>query len=110
MSDPEFQILDFEWGMILEHDFNIYMANCEESLEEDILNQIEFDEDNEWIKDSFTITLSTNFETLSGQPFCGCDTCYTREQLYFLVPRIIKAYKEGKITLTEDFKKEPNEE
>jgi len=44
----------------------------------------------------------SEFETLSTLPFCGCQTCYTREQLFFLVPRIIKAYKEGIIVLTEE--------
>lgn len=35
--------------------------------------------------------------TLSGEPFCGCTTCWTREQLYFLVPKIISGYLNGKV-------------
>lgn len=40
--------------------------------------------------------------TLSGEPFCGCDTCFWRESLFFLVPRIIEGYKTGKIVVDED--------
>ncbi len=40
-------------------------------------------------------------ETLSGELFCGCDTCFWREALFFLVPRIIDGYKTGKLTLDE---------
>ena len=28
-------------------------------------------------------------ETLSGEPFCGCSTCFWREALFYLVPRLI---------------------
>jgi hypothetical protein len=38
-------------------------------------------------------------ETLSGEPFCGCPTCFWREALFFLVPRLIEGYEEGKIEL-----------
>lgn len=38
-------------------------------------------------------------ETLSEELFCGCSNCFWRETLFFLVPRIIEGYKEGKITL-----------
>lgn len=44
----------------------------------------------------------TDVETLTGEPFCGCDTCLWREALTYLVPRIIKGYKEGKIVLDEE--------
>lgn len=40
-------------------------------------------------------------ETLSGEPFCGCSSCFWRETLFFLVPKIIKGYKEGKLELEE---------
>lgn len=36
-------------------------------------------------------------ETLSGEPFCGCSTCFWREALFYLVPRLIDGYKNGKI-------------
>jgi hypothetical protein len=38
-------------------------------------------------------------ETLSAEPFCGCSDCFWREALFYLVPRIIEGYKEGKIEL-----------
>ena len=38
-------------------------------------------------------------ETLSGEPFCGCSPCFWRETLFYIVPRIIQGYEEGKIEL-----------
>ena len=38
-------------------------------------------------------------ETLSKEPFCGCSSCFWREALFYLVPRIIKGYEEGKVKL-----------
>jgi hypothetical protein len=79
MSEQQkFVIEDETWAHILEQNFEEYLWNCESTIDADEPN---------------------GFEPLSGQPFCGCQTCYTREQLFFLVPRIIEAYKEGKITL-----------
>lgn len=85
MENNEFNIVDFHWSQDLEDQYTAYMANCESTIDSDM-----YDETND-------------FETLSGQPFCGCDVCYIREQLFFLVPRIIEAYKTGKIVI-------PNEE
>lgn len=80
MSKPEFYLEDVEFAQALEREYEDYMSNCEELIDgEDV-----------------------EFDTLSGEPFCGCTTCYSREQLFFLVPKIIKAYKEGKITIPED--------
>ena len=79
MSKQEFFVEDGEWAQNLESEFEEYIWKCEETIEED-----------------------TDFTPLSGEPFCGCTTCYTREQLFFLVPKIIKAYKEGKLTVPED--------
>jgi hypothetical protein len=81
MNNQEFFIEDEEWSKDLEEKFEEYIWNCE--------SLIDGEEPEE-------------FTTLSGEPFDGCTTCYTREQLFFLVPRIIKAYKEGKITLNEE--------
>ena len=78
---PEFFLEDEAFAKDLEEKYEEYMWNCE--------SMIDGDEDNDFV-------------TLSGEPFCGCTTCYSREQLFFLVPQIIKAYKAGKITLTED--------
>jgi hypothetical protein len=82
MSKPEFFLNDEGWAKILETEYEEYMWNCE--------SMIDGEE-----PDEFT-------ETLSGEPFCGCSTCYVREQLFFLTPKIIKAYLEGKITLNEE--------
>lgn len=39
------------------------------------------------------------FVTESGDHFCGCETCYTRETLAFLIPRIIDAWELKQIRL-----------
>lgn len=80
MSNPEFSITDVEWAQKLETEYEEYMWKCEETIDEE----------------------DSDFTPLSGEVFCGCTTCYSREQLFFLVPKIIKAYKEGKIELEED--------
>jgi hypothetical protein len=76
-----FVIENVEWSKELEEAYQEYMWQCEST--------IDGEEDD-------------GFVTLSGEPFCGCDTCYTREQLFFLAPRIIKGYKEGHIELTDE--------
>lgn len=38
-------------------------------------------------------------ETLSGELFCGCSQCFWREALFYLVPRLLEGYEEGKIEL-----------
>ena len=81
MSKQEFYLNDENWAKNLETAHEDYMWNCEASVDGEEPD---------------------NFVTLSGEPFCGCGTCFTREQLFFLTPRIIKAYKEGKITLNEE--------
>jgi hypothetical protein len=81
MSNPEFFIENIEWSKELEKKYQDYMWQCESSIDGE-------EED--------------DFVTLSGQPFCGCDTCYTREQLFFLTPYIIKGYKNGDVSLSED--------
>ena len=80
-NEPEFYHNDEQWAKDLESKYEEYLWDCESSIDGEE---------------------SENFTTLSGEPFCGCTTCYSREQLFFLVPKIIKAYKEGKIVLTED--------
>jgi hypothetical protein len=65
------------------------MENIEEKFDEyqDVLFSI-LEEEGEEIK-----------ETLSGEPFCGCNTCHMREAIVFLAPHIIRGYREGKISL-----------
>jgi hypothetical protein len=38
-------------------------------------------------------------EALSGQPYCGCMTCYWREVLFFVSPKIMRGQNEGKLEL-----------
>lgn len=37
--------------------------------------------------------------TLSGQPFCGCSTCVTREMLFYATPVIMEGQNSGAVTL-----------
>lgn len=82
MSNNEPPKINFDqnWAKNLEAEYEDYMWNCESAVDGE-------EED--------------DFTTLSGQPFCGCQTCYTREQLMFLVPRIVQALKEGNLTIEE---------
>lgn len=68
---------DEAWASKLEQEFEEYMDACQFCADAD---ESELDE---------------NFETVSGQPYCGCSTCYNREVIMFLIPRIIDAYKAG---------------
>lgn len=38
-------------------------------------------------------------DTASGEPFCGCETCYIRETLAYTLPRILDLYINGHIRL-----------
>jgi len=81
MSKQQFVIEDQDWAKTLENEYEEYLWDCEASIDGEE---------------------SDDFATLSGEPFCGCTTCYNREQMFFLVPRIIEGYKEGKITYLEE--------
>lgn len=87
MSKQEFFIEDLEWARQLETEYEEYMWDCEASAELDGESELYAD---------------NSFETLSGESYCSCSNCCTREQLFFLIPRIIKAYKNGQITLNEE--------
>ena len=78
MSDKKVVIHDDAWAQKLESDYETYMFNCESVVDGEE-------------PDDFT--------TISGEPFCGCTTCYTREQLFFLIPRIIEASQNGQVTV-----------
>lgn len=41
-------------------------------------------------------------ETASGEPFCGCSACFWREALFYLVPRLLEGYNDGKVELIEE--------
>jgi hypothetical protein len=74
-----FEIINTDWSRELERDFQEYIFACEESIDEE-----------------------EHFVTLSEEYFCGCSVCYTREQLFFLTPRIIEGYEKGFIKLTKE--------
>lgn len=78
---PEFVINDQEWAHKLEKGVEDYT---------DMLFEAVWDGTEDEIK-----------ETLSGQPFCGCSSCFWRETLFFLVPKLIRGYEDGKIELEE---------
>lgn len=69
---------DEAWAKKLEEQFEEYIYACMDSVDKDV-------EDEE-------------FETVSGQPYCGCSTCHNRETIMWLTPRIIEAYKSGILT------------
>jgi hypothetical protein len=75
----KFEVLNQEWAKDFERDYSEYISACFESLE-----------------------VEDHFATESDEIFCGCNTCEVREQLVYLTPRIIEAYKKGYIRLLED--------
>jgi hypothetical protein len=81
MSKKEFTVNDEQWAHDLEKGVEAYTDMLFEAV---------------WDGEEDNIT-----ETLSEEPFCGCANCFWRETLFFLVPKIIKGYEEGKIELEE---------
>lgn len=63
---------DVAWAKQLVQDFDEYIDNCMESVDVD-----------------------AEFETVSGEFYCGCTECYHREVIMWLMPRLIDAYREG---------------
>ena len=86
MHDLGFEIVDVDWAKELERDYAEYLFACFESIEED-----------------------EHFVAITGEPFCGCETCCSREQISFLTPRIIMAYNKGQIVLTDGGNSEGND-
>jgi len=80
MSNKRVIINDDAWAKKLETEYEEYMWNCE--------SMVDGEEPDDFV-------------TLSGEPFCGCSTCYTREQLFFLIPRIIDASQKGQVAVEE---------
>ena len=81
MSSDKFVVNDQAWAHDLEKGVEDYTDMLFEAV---------------WDNDEDSIS-----ETVSGEPFCGCSPCFWREALYYLVPRIIKGYEEGKLELEE---------
>lgn len=75
----EFYFNDPEWAKELEQGVVEYMDTLLNGIYEDL-----------------------DTETLTGTAFCGCDTCFWREALTFITPRIIRAYKANQVVLVED--------
>lgn len=81
LPNKKFYIEDESWAKELENGILQYTDSLIESA---------FEED------------APEVPTLSGEPFCGCDTCFWRETLFYVVPRIIEGYKAGKVVVDED--------
>ena len=64
---------DEKWAEALQKEFSEYIFKCYETVDEDV----------------------EGFETVSGQPFCGCEVCEGREAIMWLMPRLIDAYRDG---------------
>ena len=77
-----FEIVDERWAQDLQKGVAAYT---------DALMEGVYDDDQEILDD-----------TLSGYPFCGCEDCFWRETLTYLVPAIIEAYKAGQLVIDED--------
>jgi hypothetical protein len=80
-----FNHLDTEWAKNLEVGLEEYMGQ---------LSALAFDEDE----------VPEDFETISGEPYCACSTCEIREILFFVVPRAIQGYLDGKVSIDIDNK------
>jgi hypothetical protein len=61
-----------DWAKKLVQDLDEYVGNCMESVDSE-----------------------EDYETVTGQFYCGYLECYHRETISFLIPKIIEAYKAG---------------
>jgi hypothetical protein len=75
----EFSINDQEWAEELERGIEAYTDMLFEAIYEGTEDEIT--------------------ETISGEPFCGCSRCFWRETLFYVVPKLLRGYEEGKIEL-----------
>lgn len=71
-----FIINDEKWAEELQEGVEDYLMRCQDSVDED-----------------------EEFETMSGEPYCGCSVCYFREMLFFVAPEIMRGQTEGRIQL-----------
>lgn len=77
-----FEVIDQEWAEELERGVETYTDMLFEALYP--------------MGDDSEVT-----ETISGEPFCGCNRCFWRETLFYIVPKLLRGYEEGKIQLEE---------
>lgn len=76
----EFAINDVDWAQELEKGLEEYIDSLQNFY---VYNDEEAPE----------------VEPISGEPYCGCETCYWREVLFFVAPKIMKAQNDKKIEL-----------
>ena len=81
MAKMPIVINDEKWAEDLQERLDLYMDQLAESVN---------DEDPE-----------NSFETLSGEYFCGCSNCYSRESLTFIANEILLGAQSGKIELAD---------
>jgi hypothetical protein len=72
-----FVINNTDWAEDLQQGLSEYMMTLFNSIDEDV-----------------------DVDTLSGQPFCGCDVCEYREILSYVTPIIINGYNDKKVDLS----------
>jgi hypothetical protein len=81
----EFELIDTKWSEAMEKGLAEYMERLWEGV----------DADPEDVPEDF-------FDTITGQAFCGCDVCVSRETLAFVTPLIIRAYIRGDVVLVDE--------
>jgi hypothetical protein len=81
----EFEIVQTEWAEEMEKGLQEYMERLWEGVDAD------FDD----YPEDF-------FDTITGQAFCGCEVCVSREMLAFVTPRIIRAFQRGDVILLDE--------
>jgi hypothetical protein len=64
---------NMEWAASLQNRFEEYMDECFEAVDGDV----------------------EQFQTVSGELYCGCSTCFSREAIMWLMPEIVDAYRAG---------------
>jgi len=82
----KFEIEDVEWAHELERGLGEYMDT--------LVNNFWEEQETDEYKDV----------TESGVYFCGNDCCVNRETLFYVTPRIIQGFLDGKVKLTEQEK------
>lgn len=81
MAKMPIVINDEKWAEDLQERFDLYMDQLAECV------------DNEDPENSF--------ETLSGELYCGCSVCYTREIITFVSKEVLLGAQSGKIELAD---------
>ena len=88
MSKLKYVHNDAEYVAGMERGLDEYLGSLWQALDEEA-------EDNE---DPTSPDIS-----LTGDYFCGCDTCINRETFSYLLPLIIDGYQAGKFELNEEY-------